>query len=431
LCAPLAIEDYGVQPMDDASPPKWHLAHTTWFFETFLLKVFADGYRPFNDRFEYLFNSYYNGVGNPYPRPRRGMLSRPTVTEVYEYRQHVDEAMGSLLERAEGEVGARVMLGLHHEQQHQELLLTDIKYNLGTNPLLPPYREDLRDHDAVTGERSAAPPAFVEFPGGMVEIGAAGTGGANHCRAGAEGAYATPFCFDNELPRHEVLLRPFALADSLISNTEFLAFVEDDGYQRSELWLSDGWTALAAMPPVDGRDRPPGADARPGPLYWYRRDGEWYEYRLSGARALNPDAPVTHVSYYEADAYARWAGHRLPTEQEWEHAASNQPIIGNFASEDALHPLPPRDDRGLRRGPLRQLFGDVWEWTASPYVPYPGYRPLPGTLGEYNGKFMSNQLVLRGGSCVTQPGHVRASYRNFFYPEDQWQFSGIRLAHDV
>jgi ergothioneine biosynthesis protein EgtB len=428
LCAPLAVEDYGVQPMDDASPPKWHLAHTTWFFETFLLKPFAAGYRPFDDRFEYLFNSYYNGVGNPYPRPRRGMLSRPTVAEIYRYRCHVDAAMGALLERAEGEVGARVVLGLHHEQQHQELLLTDVKYNLGSNPLLPAYRTDLRDRDEAQNPGAAAPCSFVEFPGGVVEIGAASPGTRERGERDAAAGYAAAFCFDNELPRHQVLLRPFALADRPVTNAEFLAFVEDGGYRRPELWLSDGWAAIGAAPHPRAAEGAPSAGGPPGPLYWYRQDGQWWEYRLSGPAPLDLEAPVTHVSYYDADAFARWTGHRLPTEQEWEHAAADHPVTGHFADRDALHPLPAP---ASSRPGLRQLFGDVWEWTASPYGPYPGYRPLPGTLGEYNGKFMSNQLVLRGGSCVTQPGHVRASYRNFFYPGDRWQFTGIRLAHDL
>jgi ergothioneine biosynthesis protein EgtB len=426
ICSPLVVEDFGVQSMADASPPKWHLAHTTWFFETFLLKPYLRGYRPFHEQFEYLFNSYYNGVGRPFPRARRGALSRPTVAEVLEYRQHVDAAMAALLDRADSNIGGRVELGLHHEQQHQELLLTDIKHNLGTNPLLPAYRSDLRD-DTIAGAASgaAATCRFSEFEGGVVAIGALG---------GPEpgsGALGEDFCFDNELPRHEVLLRPFALADRPVSNAQFLAFIDDGGYRRPELWLSDGWAALAALPAMDDGDRHPGADARPGPLYWYRRDGEWFEYRLSGPAALNLRAPVTHVSYYEADAFARWAGHRLPTEHEWEHAAAGRPAVGNFADSAALHPLPPPGPAAGQRAQLEQLFGDVWEWTASAYVPYPGYRPPPGTLGEYNGKFMSNQLVLRGGSCVTPPGHVRHTYRNFFYPGNQWQFTGIRLARDV
>lgn len=408
--------------MADASPPKWHLAHTTWFFETFLLKACVPEYRPYHERFEYLFNSYYNGIGRPYPRARRGALSRPTVAEVVAYRRHVDAAMADLLERGDSGIGSRVELGLHHEQQHQELLLTDIKYLLGTNPLLPPYRTDLRDGRPAGADQP--PGRFTEFDGGIVAIGA--PGGFEQGRVLGEN-----FCFDNEQPRHEVLLRPFALADRPVSNAEFMAFIDDGGYRRPELWLSDGWAALAVLSAIDDSERPPGADARPGPLYWYRDAGQWFEYRLSGPAALDPRAPVTHVNFYEADAYARWSGHRLPTEQEWEHAASGRPVSGNFADSDALHPLPPHGPSAGERPQPQQLFGDVWEWTASPYVPYPGYRPLPGTLGEYNGKFMNNQWVLRGGSCATAPGHVRHTYRNFFYPGDQWQFSGIRLARDV
>lgn len=398
--------------MADASPPKWHLAHTTWFFETFLLKPFVPGYRAFDERFEYLFNSYYNGVGNPYPRARRGMLSRPTVAEIYDYRRHVDAAMTVLLDGPEDEeITARVVLGLHHEQQHQELLLTDLKYNLGTNPLQPAYRDDLRDRYAEVG--GAGTTGFVEFDGGIVDVGADGS----------------TFCFDNEQPRHQVLLRPFALADAPVSSGEFLAFIDDGGYRRPELWLSDGWAHLKTVAPLDSDDALPSATPRAGPLYWTRRGSDWFEYRLSGPAPVDGSAPVSHVSFYEADAFARWAGARLPLEQEWEHAAARQTVAGNFADAEVLHPLPTPPADGA--GALRQLYGDVWEWTASPYVPYPGYRTLPGTLGEYNGKFMSNQLVLRGGSCVTQPGHVRASYRNFFYPADNWQFTGIRLARDL
>lgn len=395
--------------MEDASPPKWHLAHTTWFFETFLLKPFAEGYRPFDDAYEYLFNSYYNGVGAQYPRRRRGALSRPTVAEVYDYRRHVDEAMAVLLERDDPEIHARVVLGLNHEQQHQELMYTDLKYNLGTNPLLPAYREDIAGAAAETA--ASEPARWVTVEGGVVSVGADPGQG---------------FCFDNELPRHDVLLQPFALADRLVTNREFLDFVEDGGYRRPELWLSDGWAAMAGQTPVDAPNRPPSADDRPGPLYWYRRDGEWFEYALGGVQPLAPAAPVTHVSFYEADAFARWAGARLPTEHEWEVAAAGQPVAGNFADAGVLHPQPAPGGKGMH-----QVFGDVWEWTASPYVSYPGFRPLPGALGEYNGKFMSNQLVLRGGSCVTPAGHVRSTYRNFFYPGDKWQFTGLRLARDV
>ena len=396
LCRPLAVDDYGVQPMDDASPPKWHLAHTTWFFETFLLKPYVERYRPFAEGFEELFNSYYNGVGQPFPRPRRGTLSRPTVEEVYAYRQHVDAAMVPLLGRGDEAVRARIELGLHHEQQHQELIVTDLKYTLGTNPLRPAYRDDLDDAAC-----SSRPAAFVEFPGGFAEIGTAGPG----------------FCFDNETPRHRVWLQPFAVADRLVTNAEYLAFMEDGGYRAPALWLSDGWDAVERG----------GWEA---PLYWHRVDGAWFEYRLSGSAPLDPHAPVTHVSFYEADAYARWADARLPLEAEWESVAARHlgdagNVAGHFADGGRLHPRSPA-------GPgMAQLFGDAWEWTSSAYVPYPGYRPLAGTLGEYSGKFMANQLVLRGGSCATPPGHVRATYRNFFHGPDRWQFTGIRLARDA
>ncbi|MEZ5558573.1 MAG: ergothioneine biosynthesis protein EgtB [Pseudomonadales bacterium] len=399
LCAGLATEDYGVQPMDDASPPKWHLAHTTWFFETFLLKPYLPGYRAVDGHYEYLFNSYYNSVGQPFPRARRGTLSRPTVAEIYDYRRRVDEAMARLLGAELGaDILQRVELGLQHEQQHQELILTDVKFAFGHNPLYPAYR------DRGPAPPTTAPPAgdlgFVRYAGGRVAVGADPAAGG--------------FCFDNEAPRHEVLLAPFALGDRLVSNAEFQEFVADGGYQQPALWLSEAWTRLGA-----------GTLAQ-APLYWRCRDGAWYEYRLDGLQPLDPGAPVSHVSFFEADAYARWRGCRLPTEQEWEHAASATTVTGNFADAGVLHPL-----AAVATGPApRQLFGDLWEWTASPYVAYPGYRPLPGALGEYNGKFMSSQMVLRGGSCATPAGHVRASYRNFFYPPDKWQFSGIRLARD-
>ena len=407
--------------MEDASPPKWHLAHTTWFFETFVLGAFDASYRPYHERFEYLFNSYYNGVGRPYPRPRRGALSRPTVAEIYDYRKHVDESMHALLDTHGETIQDRVALGLHHEQQHQELLVTDLKYNLGNNPLLPAYREDLQDAPGASGK--SAPMSFVEHRGGLAEIGA------------VEG-----FCFDNEQPRHPVLLQPFSLADRLVTNGEYLEFVLDGGYRNPDLWLSEGWSRISSVAGVAWADDVDGqlpVEARMAPLYWYRDGDSWHEYRLSGASSLDLDAPVVHVSFYEADAFARWRDCRLPTEQEWEIAATGLPVTGNFMDDDALHPLPIRCElrRGVQDGEtptrLAQLFGDVWEWTSSPYVAYPGYRTLDGTLGEYNGKFMSNQMVLRGGSCATPPGHVRPSYRNFFYPGDKWQFSGIRLARDL
>lgn len=398
LCRPLPVEDYGVQPMADASPPKWHLAHTTWFFETFVLAPFARGHQPFHPDFEYLFNSYYNGVGQPFPRDRRGTLSRPIVDDVYEYRRHVDRAMTTLLDRQVPEINARTTLGLNHEQQHQELILTDLKYNLGGNPLLPRYRDDLR---ATPGK--LRPLRWLERSGGLVEVGMQVDGEA--------------FKFDNETPRHKAWLAPFRLADRLVTNAEYRNFMDDGGYRTSALWLSEGWATVQEH-------------GWRAPLYWRQRDSEWWEYRLSGAAEVQPEAPVVHVSFYEADAYARWAGARLPTEFEWESAASsdsaNSNLDCNLVESEFLHPTPVGSD-----GNATQLIGDVWEWTASAYLPYAGYAPLPGTLGEYNGKFMSNQMVLRGGSCATSESHIRSTYRNFFYPPDRWQFSGIRLAQDI
>jgi len=394
LCEPLEVEDFGVQPMDDASPPKWHLAHTTWFFETFILKPRVPGYRAFHPQFEYLFNSYYNGVGTPYPRPKRGFLSRPTVAEVYAYREHVEQHMFSLLAACDDPtVLQHVTIGLHHEQQHQELLLTDLKYNFGHNPLYPAYGGGPREVLEENG-----PLGFLSYGGGVIRVGA-----------------LDGFCFDNELPRHETLIQPFQMANRLVTNAEYLAFMEDGGYQRPELWLSEGWALVQQQ-------------QWHAPLYWRRLDGQWFEYRLDGLHPLAQGLPVVHVSAHEAFAYATWAGARLPTEFEWEHVAAAQPINGTFVDARTYHP---GACGPLQAGVPQQLFGDVWQWTASSYGPYPGYRPLPGTLGEYNGKFMSSQLVLRGGSCATPASHIRASYRNFFYPPDQWQFSGIRLAKDV
>ncbi|XOV83853.1 MAG: ergothioneine biosynthesis protein EgtB [bacterium] len=396
LCAPLAIEDFGVQPMDDASPPKWHLAHTAWFFETFILKQQLTDYQPFHPQYEYLFNSYYNGVGQPYPRPARGFLSRPTVAEVLDYRACVDQQMDDLLRRGVADdVRAQIVLGLHHEQQHQELMLTDIKYNFGHNPLLPAYCEQ-RGSEFSERFQAESTPDYSQYPGGIVEVGA-----------------ADGFAFDNETPRHKVLIQPFALADRVVTNGQYLAFVEDGGYARPELWLSDGWSAVQAR-------------KWQAPLYWQQRDGAWLEYRLDGCHALALDAPVTHVSGHEAFAFAQWADARLPTEFEWEYAASKVAVDGHFVEAEYFHPQAAADVKGVQ-----QLYGDVWQWTASSYAPYPGYRPLPGALGEYNGKFMSSQLVLRGASCATPKSHARASYRNFFYPPDRWQFTGIRLAKNV
>jgi ergothioneine biosynthesis protein EgtB len=399
ICKPLEIEDFVVQPMEDASPPKWHLAHVTWFFETFILKPFVPGYVAYDDAFEILFNSYYNGVGEQFPRPERGRLSRPTVAEVMAYRRHVDDYMIRVMDaEMNAELLSRTILGLNHEQQHQELLFTDLKYNLGNNPLYPAYVAKPLPAGAKAGAVD-----FMEVPRGVHEVGIA-------CPAATSGEFA----FDNESPRHEVLVADYALATRLVTNGEYLAFMEDGGYRRPELWLSDAWSLV----------NKPGAGFRK-PLYWVQREDGWHEYTLGGLHPLAMDAPVCHVSGYEADAYARWAGCRLPTEAEWEVVAQEQPVSGNFVESGQLHPVAAPAGDGML-----QLFGDTWEWTSSSYGPYPGFRPFEGQLGEYNGKFMANQLVLRGGSCATPVSHIRPAYRNFFYPEDRWQFTGIRLAKD-
>ena len=391
------MEDHGVQPIVEASPPKWHLAHTTWFFETFLLKAYVPNYRPFHADFEYLFNSYYDGIGQQFPRPERGRLSRPTVSEVFDYRDYVDTAMRDLLGHDDADVADRITLGLHHEEQHQELLITDIKANLGLNPLKPAYVTPPRGKGGDECATSDGTLAFTEYAGGIAQIGAQVGDG---------------FVFDNERPRHRVWIDDFALGNRLVTNAEFAQFIADGGYGEPSLWLSDGWRWR--------RERE--IDA---PMYWRRVDGCWLEYCLDGERELMASAPVTHLSHYEADAYARWSDARLPTEWEWEFAAAPHAIDGNFGDgKRAPHPEP------ADGGAMGQLFGDCWEWTSSAYVPYPGFEPLRGVLGEYNGKFMSGQMVLRGGSCATPPGHVRATYRNFFYPPDRWQFTGVRLARN-
>ena len=394
LAAPLSAEDCAVQSMPDASPVKWHLAHTTWFFETFVLVPHVAGYTPFRAPFRELFNSYYVGVGPRHPRPERGLLTRPSLDEVRAYRGYVDDAIQALLGRREGgPLDALVELGLHHEQQHQELMLTDVKHLLSRNPLHPAYAPG-------RAERRAAPrrPGWIAHDGGIVEIGHDGG-----------------FAFDNETPRHRALLMAHAIATHPVTNDEYRAFVDDRGYARAELWCSLGWDAVQA-----GRWE--------SPLYWTRHDGRWREFTLHGEADLDGDAPVAHVSWFEADAYARWAGARLPTEFEWEAHAADAPLAGNFADRDVLQPLPAPP---AAPGQPVQLFGDVWEWTASSYAPYPGFRPARGAIGEYNGKFMCNQYVLRGGSCASPNAHLRASYRNFFPPEARWQFSGIRLARDA
>lgn len=394
LAAPLAPEDQVIQSMPDTSPAKWHLAHTTWFFETFLLKPHLRGYRPLNDAYDHLFNSYYQQIGAPFPRPQRGLLSRPTVDEVMDYRAYVDTAMATLLERLDPSLAPLVELGLNHEQQHQELLITDIKHALSLNPLDPaPY--GARDRGDNRADIGAPALAWQPFAGGLREIGHDGDG----------------FTFDNEGPRHRHHLEPFALASRPVTNGEYLAFIDAGGYRDPALWLAEGWAIV-------------GERGWRAPLYWEQRSGEWTRYTLHGREKVDWAEPVCHVSYYEAAAYATWAGHRLPTEAEWETAARGLAPDGHCLD---LSRLEPRASNG--KG-LRQMFGDVWEWTMSAYAAYPRYRPAEGAIGEYNGKFMSNQMVLRGGSCATPAGHVRATYRNFFPPDARWQFSGIRLAKD-
>jgi ergothioneine biosynthesis protein EgtB len=391
LASPLAAEDQTVQSMPDVSPTKWHRAHTTWFFETFLLIPSLEGYRPFPPEYGYLFNSYYEGVGARHPRSDRGLLSRPGIGEIAEYRAYVDGAMATLLDGPTcQDSAALVELGIQHEQQHQELLLMDIKHVLSCNPLLPAY-------DAV---RLPAPAAsttatWTEHAAGTYQIGHAGPA----------------FCFDNELPRHRTYLEAFALADQVVTCGEWLAFIDDGGYHRPELWLSDGWATVQE-------------ERWECPLYWVQAGGDWQEFTLGGPTPVNPAQPVCHVSYYEADAFAHWARARLPTEAEWEVAAGGRPVQGHFLDQTKLHPAPAAGGTGTTP------YGNVWQWTSSAYSPYPGFVPAAGAVGEYNGKFMVNQQVLRGGSCVTPPDHLRSSYRNFFPPSARWAFTGLRLARN-
>ncbi len=397
LAAPLVPEDCVVQTMQDVSPTKWHLAHVTWFWETFLLRPHLPGYESIDDRYAFLFNSYYVQAGPRHARDQRGYISRPTVKEVYEFRAWVDRHMLQLLASPGADADVLLPLieiGLNHEQQHQELLVTDIKHVLSVNPLRPAYHQP----EPLSGVW-IPPLNWIEVEEGLYEVGYDGSG----------------FCFDNELPRHRYFLERFALADRLVTNAEFDAFMADGGYDRPELWLSMGWAAREQH-------------RWTSPFYWERHADRWMTYTLGGLRELDPAEPVCHVSYFEADAYARWAGARLPTEQEWEVAARGEPIAGNFADTGLLHPSAYHRTEGVR---LHQLYGDVWEWTRSQYSPYPGYAAAPGALGEYNGKFMCNQFVLRGGSCATPQDHIRATYRNFFPPEACWQFTGIRLARDT
>jgi ergothioneine biosynthesis protein EgtB len=413
LCAGLEPEDCVVQSMPDVSPTKWHLAHTTWFFETFILKKFVPAYQAEIPEYAYLFNSYYNAAGNMHRRDLRGLISRPTVSQAQRYRasvdSHIDDLLSSPDESLLDEIEPILVLGFHHEQQHQELLITDIKHVLAQNPLYPVFREP------KTGGRSSATPGsqssplqFIDFEEGIVGIGHDGDG----------------FAYDNEGPRHRALVPAFSLATRPVTNGEFIAFIEDNGYSRPEFWLSLGWMTVTEQ-------------RWNAPLYWTKRDGAWWNFTLSGLHPVDQSEPVTHVSYFEADAYANWAGARLPTEFEWERAALNCPIEGNFVETELFHPalvavasaVPA--ERPEQHQHLVQMFGDVWEWTRSAYSPFPGYRAVAGALGEYNGKFMCNQYVLRGGSCATSRTHIRRTYRNFFQPEKRWQFTGIRLARDA
>jgi ergothioneine biosynthesis protein EgtB len=393
-CAPLTVEDHSLQAMPDASPTKWHLAHTTWFFETFLLTGHLSGYEAFQPAFRSLFNSYYNAVGDRPLRALRHTLSRPSLDEVHAYRSHVDEAMARFLSRElSPAVLDLVALGLNHEQQHQELILTDVKCGLALNPLRPAYRTSA---DAATNVQNTTPPLhWQSVSEGVYPVGFEGEG----------------FSFDNEVPCHKVYLAPYRLASRLVTNGEYMEFVRDNGYGNPALWLSDGWDCVRA-------------NQWSAPFYWEMREGRWWHYTLDGMSEVIATEPVCHLSYYEADAFARWAGARLATEFEWEVASRACATAGNFMESEALHPrIAPKTES------LTQMFGDVWEWTASAYLPYPGYRPAAGAVGEYNGKFMCNQMVLRGGSCATPQSHIRHTYRNFFPPHARWQFMGIRLAN--
>ncbi len=400
IAAPLSYEDQCVQSMPDASPVKWHRAHTTWFFETFILVPEMAGYRQLDERYSYLFNSYYEAVGARHARAERGLLTRPSCEEVAEYRAHVDNAMERFMthetSRVFAQAAPRIELGLHHEQQHQELLLMDIKHALSRNCYDNQYCDS--QYAPTSGASNTARALeFTEHSGGIIDIGASDHG----------------FSFDNEGPMHTALVQPFALANRLVTAGEWKAFIEDDGYQRAELWLSDGW----------GTAQREGWNA---PLYWEQIDGDWSTLTMHGVRAINDEEPVVHVSFYEADAFARWSDARLPTEVEWESVTSDEPIAGNLLDGSApltsLHP---------RASTTTQYFGDVWEWTGSAYLPYPRFTPAAGAIGEYNGKFMSNQMVLRGGSFATPESHIRSTYRNFFYPHQRWMFAGVRLARDV
>jgi len=404
LTAALSEEDCALQSMPDASPTKWHLAHTSWFFETFVLEPFQPDFTAFDASYRVLFNSYYNGVGEKHPRTERGLISRPTLAAVRAYRQHVTHQITQLLPELAGNpaVVDLVWLGCNHEEQHQELILTDLKHLLSRNPQHPAY-----DQRWPLTAVEAKQPHWIDYAGGLVEIGFTGGG----------------FAFDNETPRHKVWLPPFQLASHPVTHGDFAAFIADGGYARAELWLALGWDWVTSR-------------TIEYPMYWQRAtfaadegQPEWQTFTLHGMVPIDPQAPMCHINYFEADAYARWAGARLPREAEWELAASTVPQTGNFLDSGALHPLALQDEPPT--GQPAQMFGDVWEWTQSAYLPYPGFHPAAGAVGEYNGKFMCNQFVLRGGSCATPSAHMRPTYRNFFPPEARWQFSGIRLARDA
>ncbi|PLS18676.1 ergothioneine biosynthesis protein EgtB [Bacillus sp. M6-12] len=397
IVQPLVVEDFIIQANADSSPPKWHIAHTTWFFERFILKEYKKDYQELNPYFDYLFNSYYETIGPFHPRHKRGVLARPSVEEVFTYRKYVDENIVQLLENSSDnvieEIKGLIEIGMQHEQQHQELLITDIKYNFSQNPLYPVYSP------MKQSKNEQKPMLFIKFKGGLMEIGHSGE----------------DFSFDNERPRHKIWLEPFTLANRPVTNLEYLLFMEDGGYKKPQFWLSDGWAAVKKF-------------GWESPLYWRQENKQWTQFTLSGEKLLNLDEPVCHVSFYEANAYARWAGKRLPTEAEWEVAAESVVTQGNFAENQYYHPVSAALEE---QEALFKMFGDVWEWTSSAYAPYPGSKPLEGALGEYNAKFMCNQMVLRGGSCATPSSHIRTTYRNFFQPEKRWQFTGIRLAEDL
>ncbi|MEJ2492709.1 MAG: ergothioneine biosynthesis protein EgtB [Ignavibacteriaceae bacterium] len=398
LCEPLETEDYVIQTMPDVSPTKWHLAHTSWFFEAFILNKATESYKSINPLYAYLFNSYYIQMGERWYRPNRGILSRPTVKEIFEYRKHVDNHMLHLIENCNEKTFAEfapvIEIGLNHEQQHQELLLTDIKHVLSHNPLRPVYSHKTKENNSLIQKIN-----WIEFEGGISEIGYTGNS----------------FAYDNETPKHKEFLNPFKIANRLVTNEEYIEFIEDGGYEDAIHWLSDGWATVEQ-------------EKWKTPLYWEKKDGKWWNFTLNGFGEVRFDDPVCHVSLYEADAFASWKDARLPTEAEWEVAAADLPYLGNFVESENFHPVSLKNGNQEEQN---QMYVDDWEWTRSAYSPYPGYKPLPGALGEYNGKFMSSQMVLRGGSCATSQTHIRKTYRNFFPPHSRWQFMGIRLAKDV